>query len=221
MNFGQRQNHALSLLGVCIAFGLPAAALLESHVRHDLYSMQAALLLAVTPWLIVIWVMFVERRTLSSIGLRWPQWSTVGYATAGVVVNVAISVVVGALAGKLGIQDVDSGFPEQLIREGYGWLLVLFVTGGAFMTEIAFRGYALERLTELTSGRRWIAAVIQITFTTALFWVSRPAHTPVWIVDDIVFTTFYFWRRDTTTCLAAHAVPNFLASMLVVLRIAQ
>jgi membrane protease YdiL (CAAX protease family) len=221
MNFGQRQNHLLSLLGVCIAFGLPAAALLESHVRQDLSPMQAAFLLAVTPWLIITWVMLVERRPLSSIGFRRPQWSTVGYAIAGVVVNVAISVMVGALVGKFGIKDVDSGFPEQLISEGYGWLLVLFVTGGAFMTEIAFRGYVLERLTELTSGRRWIAAVIQIAFTTALFWVSRPAHAPVWIVDDIVFTTFYFWRRDTTSCLVAHAVPNFLASMVTVLGITQ
>jgi uncharacterized protein len=221
MNFGQRQNRLLSILGVCITFGLPAAALLESHVRDDLSLMQAALVLAATPWLIVIWVMFVERRPLSSIGLRWPDWSTVGYGIAGVVVNVAISVVVGALVKKLGIQDVDSGFPERLIREGYGWLLVLFVTGGAFMTEIAFRGYALERLTELTVGRRWIAAAIQITFTTALFLVSRPAHTPVWLVDDIVFTTFFFWRRDTMSCLVAHAVPNFLASMLVVLGITQ
>jgi hypothetical protein len=177
-----RHERLFAAIGVCLAFGVPAVALIESHVRGDLSAVQSAILLATTPWLILIWVKFVERRPMSSIGLRRPGWCTVGYGLLGIAVNVGISVAIGSLAMKMGIHEVDSGFPEHLIRQGYGWLLVLIVTGGALMTEIAFRGYA---------------------------------------VDDIVFTAFYFWRRDTTSCLVAHAVPNFVASTLAALGVAN
>jgi hypothetical protein len=216
-----RHDRLFSVLGVCLAFGVPAVALTESHVREDLSAMQSAILLTTTPWLILIWVMFVERRPLSSIGFHRPRWSTVGYGLAGIAVNLGISVGIGSLAMRLGFHEVDSGFPDRLIRQGYGWLLVVIVTGGAAMTEIAFRGYALERLTELAAGRRWMAGAVQIAVTTALFAISRPGHVPVWLVDDVVFTVYYFWRRDTTSCLVAHAVPNFVASTLAALGLAN
>jgi uncharacterized protein len=217
----QRRDRLFSVIGLCLAFGVPAVALIESHVREDLSAVQSAILLTTTPWLILIWVKFVERRPLSSIGFRRPRWSTLGWSILGIAVNVGISVGIGSLAMKLGVHEADSGFPDRLIQQGYGWLLVAIVTCGAAMTEIAFRGYALERLTELAAGRRWMAGAVQIALTTALFAVSRPGHVPVWVIDDVVFTAFYFWRRDTTSCLVAHAVPNFVASTLAALGLAN
>ena len=102
------------------------------------------------------------------------------------------------------------------LRQGAGWLLVLLATNGACLTEIAFRGYALERLLELTHGRVVWAAGIQIVLTMWLFVVSRGlGHGVVWLLDDVVFSAFYLWRRDLWVCLLAHALPNFIASTLV------
>jgi len=206
------------ILGLCLALGLPTLALVESHVRHELSPLAAAFLLGLTPWLVVLWVTRIERRPLSSIGLRRPDARTLAYGIAGIVLNVAISVVFSALAAKLGMREEDSGFSNRLIAGGYGWLLVILATNGAVMTEIAFRAYALERLSELI-GNRWLAAAVQLALTGGLFLVSRPAHLWVWLVDDVVFTAFYFWRRDTIACLLAHGLPNLVASLLAALRL--
>ena len=102
------------------------------------------------------------------------------------------------------------------LLHGSGLLLVLLTTNGALLTEIAFRGYALERLAELTSRRLWLVTGIQVAFTTSLFVVSRGrGHGLIWLVNDLVFTAFYLWRRDLWVCILAHALPNFAAATLV------
>jgi hypothetical protein len=88
----QRHERLFAAIGVCLAFGVPAVALIESHVSGGLSAVQSAILLAATPWLILIWVMFVERTPLSSIGLRRPGWCTVGYGLLGIAVNAALGV---------------------------------------------------------------------------------------------------------------------------------
>ena len=113
------------------------------------------------------------------------------------------------------LHESDSALMVQL-RQGPGWLLVALVTNGACLTEIAFRGYVLERLCELAGQRSMLAAAIQIVLTTGLFVVSRGwAHGAVWLVDDLVSTAFYLWRCDLWVCLLAHALPNLVASTLV------
>ncbi len=210
----------LSVAGLLLALGLPAVALVESHLQANLSEGTAAVILALTPWLVVAWVLLVERRSLTGIGFLRPGWSTLGYGLAGVVVNLAISVGIGALNARWGLHEADSALMTRL-RQGSGWLLVALVTNGACLTEIAFRGYTLERLLELVGCRPALTAAIQIVLTTLLFVVSRGlGHGMVWFVDDCVFTAFYLWRRDLWVCLLAHAVPNFIASTLVAMGIA-
>ena len=121
----------------------------------------------------------------------------------------------------MGLHEPTSDLMTQLIQ-GHGIILVLLVTNGAFLTEIAFRGYAIERIGELANGRLWVGAAIQIVVTTCVFVISRgSAHGLIWLVDDLIFSLFYIWRRDLVVCLAAHAVPNFIASMLVALGMAS
>ena len=205
----------LPAAGLLLALGLPAAALVESHLQANLSETAAAVILTVTPWLVLAWVQLVERRLLSSIGIQRPTGSTFGYAGARVIVNVAISAGIGTLNACFGLHEAESALMTHL-RQGAGWLLVLLATNGACLTEIAFRGYTLERLLELNHGRLVWAAGIQIVLTTGLFVVSRGlGHGLVWCIDDVVFTAFYLWRRDLWVCLLAHALPNFIASTLV------
>ena len=202
--------------GLLLALGLPAAGLIESRLQATLFAAEAAAaVLAATPWLVLAWVRLVERRPLASIGFRRPAWSALGYAGSAVIVNVAINAGIGTLNARSGLPETESALMTYL-RQGAGWLLVLLATNGACLTEIAFRGYALERLLELTHGRVVWAAGIQIVLTMWLFVVSRGlGHGVVWLLDDVVFSAFYLWRRDLWVCLLAHALPNFIASTLV------
>ncbi len=210
----------LAASGLGIALGLPALAILGSHGEILLSDVAAAVLLSLTPWLVLIWILLVERRTLADIGLRRPGWSSIGFGLAGIAVNLAISLGMGAVGAALGWHEVQSALMTRLLA-GPGWFLVLMVGNGALLTEIAFRGYAIERLGTLLGGRFGLAAAAQIGLTTLLFIVSRgPGHGLVWLIDDIVFSVFYLWRRDLGACLIAHAVPNVVASTLVALGVA-
>jgi len=209
------QTKSRSLIGLIIALGLPMLAVFEAHVRADLSDTDAAITLAAVPWLTLAWVVLGERQTLASIGIRSPSLDTLGFGLLGAIVNFGISATIAKFNLALGLKEIQSALMTQLV-EGDGWLLVIIVTNGAVLTEIVFRGYVIERLSSLTNGNLWIVTPVQFVMTTSIFIAARGlAHGMVWAVDDVVFTLFYFWRRDTLACLLAHALPNFVASTLV------
>jgi hypothetical protein len=209
--FGSPANKALAVAGLMLAIGLPGLAITRAWSMPSLSDSAAVLMVTATPFLVLLWVAWVEKRPLASIGIRRLTWSTVAYGVAGVVVNVAISGVIGHLFGP----ETQTAAMTRLLS-GPGWIVVAVVTSGAMLTEIAFRGYAIERISELAGCNLWFGAIVQLVFTTALFIESRGlSHGMIWLIDDIVFNWLYIRRRDTNACLIAHAIPNFVASTLV------
>ena len=207
-------SRALAAAGLAIALALPALA----TCRIGFTDGTAAVALALTPWLTLAWVVSVERRPLSSIGLRRPHWSLLPLGLVGIAVNVTITAVVTALCARAGLdEEAQSAFMGRLLQ-GPGLILVLLVTNGALLTEISFRAFALERLADSAK----LAAFLQVAITTAIFVAGRGwAHGLVWLVDDLVFTLYYLRTRNTPVCIAAHAVPNLFASSVVALGLAS
>lgn len=190
---------ALSLVGLSIALVLPALA----TFRIGFTDAAAAIALAVTPWLTILWIIGAEREPLSSIGLTVPRPRNIAMGVAGAAVNMSISVGATFLLAQIGIKDSQSVDMERLLK-GSGLILILFVTNGALLSEVSFRAYAIERLESLTRGRERLTAVLQIAITTAIFVVGRGwAHGVVWLLDDIVFTAFYLKTRNTCVCVVA------------------
>lgn len=204
---------ARSAAGLLIALVLPALA----TFRLGFTDTAAAVALAMTPWLTLMWVLVVERRPLSSIGLGGRRWNFIAFALTGAAINVAITAGVTLLCARLGLRETQSALMGRLLQ-GPGLLLVFLVANGALLTELSFRAYSIERLGEWIGGRYRLAALAQIAVTTTIFVVGRGwAHGAVWLVDDVVFTAYYLRTRNTPVCIAAHAIPNLLASSLVAL----
>jgi uncharacterized protein len=113
--------------------------------------------------LLFYWIPRVEHRDMRSIGFgkfrpRYIWISLVAYISY-------FLVVAGVEFGlkSIGLQGLRDLSPTL---KGYGFPLLfeLFLTG-TFVEEIFYRGYIIERVTELT-GRRWVAgAVSWLTFT--------------------------------------------------------
>jgi len=209
----------LSVLGLVIALVVPSLAIFEQSIHGKTPDFGAAAVLSLTPWLLLAWAILVERRSLASIGLVQPGWSTLGFGLLGVIINVAISLVMGKIIAGLGWHETDSVLMTQLQKDGPGWLLVLLLVNSALLTEVAFRAYAIESLSDLMNGRRLAAAILSIGLMTAIFTAGRGPHGLVILVDSVFFSAFYLWRRDTTACLIAHALPNFVIGTLVALRL--
>lgn len=206
-----------ALVGMVLAVAIPAWLLWEIHVRAVWSIAQGAVPLSIMPWATLAWVRLVERRPWASIGLR--RLSGVGllFGLAGAVVNVGISAGIAWSSEALGLIAP----PSSLLQQLSGWQIVLFVTNGALLTEITFRGYLLERLRTLLRGQIRMASVGQLVATCGLFYLARGApQALVWAVDDLAFTAFFWWRRDLSACLLAHLLPNAVASSLVALNLA-
>jgi membrane protease YdiL (CAAX protease family) len=154
---------------------------------------------------VVLVVVRVERQPLSSIGLRRPAWSSLGF---GLLLALGMLVVLPWLTRPLiGPQPGERVASEIRVLSLLPiWFRVFVGASAGVVEETLYRGYAVERLATLT-GRRWLGALLALTGFTL-------AHVPAWglryaLAADlpfaIVMTIFYLWRRDLAANALAHS----------------
>ncbi len=150
-------------------------------------------------------VLFWERRPLRSIGLGRPTWAALrsgAIMTGGLIV---LAMIAGGLVQWAGLPVGDDG-QTALVMGMPIWLQLIVVLTAGFTEEILFRGYAIERMTELTRSR-WLGAIIPII-------VFGGVHAPFWGIGHALvagmsgfwLTLIYLWRRNLWTNIAAHAL---------------
>ena len=156
---------------------------------------------------VLLYVLVVERRPLSSIGFRRPSWKTFVFGVLFGILGVAgISAIYLVLFPILHLQ-MNAQELGKLLHTPF-WYRFLLVTRAATMEETLFRGYGIERTAELT-GSRWLAGAV----TWGLF---AFAHLSAWgwaqlIIagyGGLVLTLLYLWRRDLVCNMIAHWVTD-------------
>ncbi|GAD34520.1 putative cetyltransferase [Microbacterium sp. TS-1] len=153
--------------------------------------------------LVLAWVFGVERRGLSSLRFVRPtgkdlEWALIFFG--------------GAMAWSWLAQLIR---PQNAPGTGSATIaalpilvVVAMILSAAICEEILFRGYPLERLTELT-GRRWVAVA-----TTLPFFVVPHLFTfgPEWLLyhasGTVAIYVLYLWRRNLVACMVLHAAVN-------------
>lgn len=168
------------------------------------------LLAGVTVGLVVAW----ERRGLGSIGVRRPSWRLVLLALGGgLVITAAGLAATGAFVALSGVQQPPQGL-EVLGDLSWGHKVLIVVTA-AVTEEILYRGYPIERLTELT-GRLWLAAAVSGAVFLAVhlpFW--GPAAVPLQATATIGLVGLYVWKRNLPVVMIAHATINGILLLLL------
>jgi membrane protease YdiL (CAAX protease family) len=209
-----------TLAGVGVAIGgPPALAAVSPAVTGGTANLVLQVVLHLVFVAVAALVLFImlrhERLSLSSVGLRRPDWSTL--LTAGLLLVSALllqALVIDPLAALWGQEGVDDGI-RQLVALPLWFRFVVGVTSGV-VEEFLYRGYAIERLGALT-GRRGVGAGLA-TMGFAL------AHVPAWglgfaLIADLPFgilmAAFYLWRRDLVANMLAHSAGLVLAMFTV------
>jgi membrane protease YdiL (CAAX protease family) len=208
-----------SLTGLTVALVLPAL-LTSLAPKTPTLAMSPALAIALNEaavWAltlaVIAIVLFWERRPLSSIGLGRPSWSAV---SIGIAVTAGLGLL--AMGAVYALQDAGMDMPEGQENIVLGipvWLQLLVAASAGFTEEILFRGYAIERLTELT-GNRWVGAILPIIVFGAVhapFWGI--AHAIVAGLSGLWLTLLYLWRRNLWTNITAHALLDGLVFIAV------
>ena len=207
----------LGLLGLALALGLPELNLVGR------FGGGPAAFSAPREWVwwgigigMLLYVRFVERRPLASIGLRPPTVRTfvIGVATALLLFAsvIVIYAVVFPMFGFTMNREATAGITRNPI-----WFQVLLAARAGFVEEIVYRGYTISRIAELT-GSKWIAIIVSIVVFTAV-------HVSYWGVGQllivapaaIVLALLFVWRRDLLCNMLAHFLVDtagFLAATM-------
>jgi membrane protease YdiL (CAAX protease family) len=167
-------------------------------------------LIAVTLAIVLGW----ERRPLSSVGLRAPTWGTLGWSIVAAVILMRVVVPLTLwLVSRTGLPLFQSGLEKVLALPVWFRLLAIVVTGGLF-EEFIYRGYATERLSEVT-GSTLIGSLLALS---AFAWM----HYPLWGLGPVLtfyftggfLTLLYLWKRDLVLNMLCHIIVDIVGLIL-------
>jgi len=208
------RNRILVLLGLLIALGLPFAQISR---WGKTYSGLGPLWGGESAWvtffvIILLYVLLVERRPLSSIGFHRPKLWDVPVAVGAMIAIVIGDAVIGTVEARLHLMvrpQITALYATPF------WYRVFITTRAAVSEETAFRGYGFERLTELT-GSKWLAAVV----TFALFSVAHYSGGGLALLlvaawGGFVLTALYLWRRNLWTTILAHWLTDAVGLLVM------
>lgn len=171
------------------------------------------LMVVFVPWFVtavlVGVVRFLERRPLASIGAVQPTRSDLWIGVAGAAIGLLTMFVTIPLGEAVGITS-DEGTLEMIVGLPLWAVLLLSVTAGV-TEEVLFRGYSIERLTEVTGS-----VAVAGTITLAVFML---VHVPMWGIGhlitisggSVVLTIMYAWYRRLAPVVIAHFLFNFVS----------
>ena len=156
---------------------------------------------------LILYVLLIERRRLSSVGFRrFGVASGVAGAIAGILLVAGIVAIYSFVFPLLHLK-MNTGEMTKLLATPF-WYRFALVTRAAVAEELLFRGYPIERITEL-SGRRWLAAMISwAAFTYAHLSSWGWAQLVVAGYGGIVLTALYCWRRNLWVNMIAHWIGD-------------
>jgi uncharacterized protein len=157
--------------------------------------------------IVLLYVLIVERRPLSSIGWNKLSWRTLAYGALGAAAVFAFAGVIVTIGLPLLHLQQNAEALKQMAALPYGLRFAIVLRAG-IVEEILFRGYGIERLRELT-GNKYVAGAI----TLAIFSLAHLSH---WGLAQIVvagaagfvLTVLYLWRRDLGTNIVAHFIVD-------------
>lgn len=165
-------------------------------------SLSSWLLVGVLLGIVVYW----EGRQLESIGLQLPTRTEVAVGLGAGLGGV----VLGLLVTGVAVVTLNLDQPETLsaINQLSVPIRLAIVGTAVIVEEILWRGYPIERLTELT-GRLWVGAGISGLVFLAV-------HYPAWglagAIPQAVFTVVlvgvYVWSRNVVVSMLTHGVIN-------------
>lgn len=211
---GARPSHIklFSTILILIVFQLPLGGYLAPGNTLGAQIGREAVFWALT-FILVCYVLFIEGRPLSSVGLIRPAWKTVMLGVGGALAMVAgMALIYMVIFPALGLPANEPA--TVAVKSMPPWFRVLLILRAAVFEEIYYRGFMIERLTELTR-LRWLAALISLTaFTLAHLSGWGWAHLMVAAFGGAVLTGLYLVRRDLASNMIAHLLTDGVGFLL-------
>lgn len=162
---------------------------------------------------LILYVLFVERRPMASVGWRRPTWKSAVFGLgAGALTFAGFVVIYLWVFPALGQSTEEPGL--QNILQLPLWFRIALLFRAAVFEELVYRGFAIERLTELCKSRSFAALVSLAGFTFAHLSYWGWAHLLVAAWGGLILTGLYLWRRDLASNMLAHFVTDVVGFLV-------
>ncbi len=161
---------------------------------------------------IISWIYFVEKRTIASIGWKKLTAKTIlGGLGLGLVLFIlfGISMTVIQATGLELNQEMAQLFASQPFP-----LLLLIALRAGVVEEVLFRGYAFERIYELTKSK-WIAALVPLIIFTLAHLAWGVGHLVFVFIGGGLFTIVYISKRNLALIIIAHFTTDVIALLVL------
>ena len=209
------KNQWSSWVGVIVILGvefmirnvfLPSQAI-EAHVMNAIIFEWVLLVI-----LLGLWIPGVEKKSLASIGFGKFKWR---YLWMGIVVFIMTTIALmisGIVLEANGLEPIRS-LQSGLKTFNSLTLMGLFLTG-TILEEVFYRGYLIERLSELT-GHRWLAGFTSwITFSLVHLKFFGLGPTIDVSIISAALVLIYMKEKSIWPCIIAHGINNLLSYLV-------
>mgnify|MGYP000899174782 CR=1 FL=1 len=155
---------------------------------------------------VCLYVLFVEKRRLTSIGWEALTGKSILLAI-GLGILLSLLVPIFTILASLIIKPSDGGSISQVASSFPWWVILLSVITAGVTEEVLFRAYPLSRLFEKT-GNKWLSAIISLIFFVCI-------HSSGWNVAHIIGVVFplgailtglFLWKRNLLFVIIVHIV---------------
>ncbi len=159
-------------------------------------------------FVVLIFTRVIENLPLTTIGWKPLSWKS---ALLAIGLGLLLSLLVPMLTLLFSaiFPPSDSGTITQ-VASTYSWqVLLLSVFTAGVTEEVLFRGYALERLQEVTDSKG-ISGLISLVFFVVVHATGWDIAHIIGVVLPlgIVMTGLYFWQRNLLFVMIVHTVIN-------------
>jgi membrane protease YdiL (CAAX protease family) len=167
-------------------------------------------------WLLLLvmisWIYFVEKRTIASIG--WKKL-TVKTILWGVGLGLVLFIVFGianVVIQKLGL-ELNQQIAEMISSKSLP-VLFLLVLRAAVVEEVLYRGYAIERIYELTKSK-WVAGLVPLIMFVLVHLAWGVGHLLFVFIAGGLLTLMYVSKRNLGLNIIAHFTVDVIALLVL------
>lgn len=156
----------------------------------------------------ILWIYFVEKRTITSIG--WKKL-TIKTISVGMALGLILFILFGfsnVVIQKLGLelnQEI-----AQMISSKSMPVLFLLVLRAAVVEEVLYRAYAFERINELTKSK-WVAGLVPLIMFMLVHLSWGVGHLLFVFIAGGLLTLIYVTKRNLVLNIIAHFTVDVIA----------
>lgn len=202
-----------TIIGLLVFLGLP---FLFQELDLGLF------LFEVSMWLlllcIILWIYFVEKKTIFSIGWKKLTLKTI---LSGIGLGMVLFIILGL--SNVAIQALGLELNQSkgnLFTSQPFYVLILIALRAAFVEEVLYRGFAFERINNLTKSKFFAGLVPLILFTLVhLNW--GVGHLLFVFFVGGLFTIIYGVKRNLGLVIIAHLSVDIITVVVLPILLSQ